>query len=61
MASVIEPSPEAAKHGAEPVFRVHTESLSPVMSSIYAFELLHKGSAWRKREKLTIHVRPFIT
>ncbi|KAJ6591622.1 hypothetical protein DFH09DRAFT_1306346 [Mycena vulgaris] len=56
MTSVIEPSPEAATHGAEPLLRVHTESLSPVMSSIYAFELLHKGSAWTQREKLTIHI-----
>ncbi|KAJ7449673.1 hypothetical protein FB451DRAFT_751895 [Mycena latifolia] len=56
MANIVEPSPEAALHGAEPLFRVHTESLSPVMSSIYAFELLHKGSAWTKREKLTIHI-----
>ncbi|KAJ7091323.1 hypothetical protein B0H15DRAFT_835475 [Mycena belliarum] len=56
MASVIEPSPEAAVHGAEPLLRVHTESLSPVMSSIYAFELLHKGSPWTKRKTLTIHI-----
>ncbi|KAJ7115915.1 hypothetical protein C8R44DRAFT_983857 [Mycena epipterygia] len=56
MDSVVKPSSHAAKHDAEPLFRVHTESLSPVMSSIYAFELLYRGSAWTERRKLTIHI-----
>ncbi|KAJ7606113.1 hypothetical protein DFH06DRAFT_243748 [Mycena polygramma] len=56
MDSVIKPSPHTANHSAEALLRVHTESLSPVMSSIYAFELLYGGSAWRQRKKLTIHM-----
>lgn len=56
MDSVIKPSPHTAEHSAEALLRVHSESLSPVMSSIYAFESLYKGSAWTQRKKLTIHV-----
>ncbi|KAJ7180630.1 hypothetical protein C8R46DRAFT_1070043 [Mycena filopes] len=56
MESTIKPSPHAAVHGAEPLLRVHSEGLSPVMSSIYAFESLYKGSAWTQRKKLTIHI-----
>ncbi|KAJ7876786.1 hypothetical protein B0H13DRAFT_2347461 [Mycena leptocephala] len=56
MDSVIKPSPHTAEHSAEALLRVHSESLSPVMSSIYAFESLYKGSAWTQRKKLTIHI-----
>ncbi|KAJ7155456.1 hypothetical protein C8R43DRAFT_432411 [Mycena crocata] len=57
MESVIKPAPEAIAHGAEPLLRVHTELLSPVMTAIYGFELLYNmGSAWTRRNKLIIHI-----
>ncbi|KAJ7281585.1 hypothetical protein C8J57DRAFT_1298085 [Mycena rebaudengoi] len=54
--STIHPAWKLDEHGAETLLRVHTECVSPVMSSLYAFELLYKGSAWTERKKLTIHI-----